>query len=58
MENWKHAILELPDVDFLKNCQILSILLAFLSNFWQNHTWQLAKTGHSDPLAKTCLKTI
>ena len=41
-----------------QNSQILSILLvflAFLSNFWQNHIWQLAKTGHSDPLAKTCL---
>ena len=43
---------------FHKNSQIFIILLlvlAFLSNFWPNHIWQLAKTGQSDPLAKTCL---
>ena len=38
-KNRKFQILMLPDVAFHKNSQILSILLAFLSNFWQNHIW-------------------
>ena len=33
----------------------LHYLTIFLSNFWQNHIWQLAKTGQYEGLAKTCL---
>ena len=31
------------------------LVLAFLSHFWPNHIWYLAKKGQSGPLAKTCL---
>ena len=54
-------ILVLPEVDFHKNHQILTILLlflAFLSNFWQNHIWKLTKTGQFQPLAGACLPVI